>query len=414
MKYITELTLHNYRGYKHTVIPITSGLNVLYGEGGHGKSALVKAIRWCLLDERQKRFARKGILTKSGNIKTNEEVYVQANFNTGEVIRRGADSTTPNLYWIGHVDKPFEEWGDPIKNFKTVPDEVLKIINLSSVNVGKQFDLHFLLSQKGSEIAKDLNKMVNLEIIDSSQSNAKHFVTKVKREKESTEFNLVKYEKDLGSYDYLDAMGKALEEMEETEKRISESKDTMREVGLLLNTLDETAEYRGKYENTLSFRSSVEATQELDEEIETLSSKRAIVASTVSQLRQNKDLKHKYTKAINFKDVVTEISVFTKQCAELEETRADMAHLLCEAEIDTSSQRNIIDFKKEVMTMDDLDTQITELNSKFSEIDSLLEVIAGNGNLIIEKQKEVDELRNSLTGVCPTCGQSLENCKEVV
>lgn len=412
--HIVEIVLHNYRGYKHTVIPITAGLNVIYGEGDAGKSALEKALRWCLLDERQKRFARNNILTKGGKIKSNEEVYVQVTFDTGDIIRRGADSTTPNLYWIGHIDKPYEEWGAPIKNFKEVPDEVKQTINLSDVNVDKQFDSHFLLSQKGSEIAKDLNKMVNLEIIDTSLSNAKHFVTKVKKAKENTEFNLATYEKDLESYSYLEEMGQAITEVEQMVEALAEKKEAMKEVGLLLNTLDEADESRQKCNQIMAFQKPVEELYELISKMDTLYNKCEEVDSMLSKLQQNQYLKEDLVHITSFKDTIQNIEEQDRQLRSLREQVANVESLLKQAYPDTSKQRTIVKYKKGVLELIERAEKIEVINYKYDEVAKLLDTIESNDILIAQKEKEVAELRKGLTGVCPTCGQSLENCKEVV
>ncbi len=414
--YITEVELHNYRGFKHSVIPITPGLNVIYGEGDAGKSALEKALGWCLYDAKQGKFINKGITTNKGKIKSKEEVYVQTTFSTGDIIRRGADSTTPNLYWIGKVGVPFEEWGDPIKNFKDVPEDVRKIINIGSVNIGKQFDSHFLLSSKGSEIARDLNKMVNLEIIDSSQSNAKHFVTKIKREKGASEFNLAKYEKDLESYSYLEAMKVSLEIAEEVEKDIVANKESQREVGVLLNTLDESDEKMGKFKSILLFKTQVEALQELTNKVDSLSIERETVKSTLSQIAQNGDLIAKYKEALQFKEVVSSIAEIESKVTEIRNSRNTIASLLDSSNVEIAVCHNeqIIDFKKDVERVLELTRKIDELNKEYGEIEKLLDSIDDNKNLIREKESELVELRKNLKGVCPTCGRAFNECEEVL
>ena len=408
-KHITEIILHNYRGYKHTAIPISAGLNVIYGEGDAGKSALEKALRWCLLDEKQGKFINKKITTPKGKIKSNEEVYVQVTFNTGEIIRRGADSSTVNLYWVGHVDKPFEEWGDPIKNFKEVPEDVLKVCNLSDVNVGKQFDSHFLLSSKGSEIAKDLNKRVNLEIIDTSQSNAKHFVTKVKREKEASEFNLKKFEQDLKAYDYLEEMGVALDEVEKVEKAIADNKEAQREIGLLLNTLDEAGEKLDKLKSVVSFKSEIESLQELTEKYEKLSMIRGEVDSTLSQLSQNGGLRAKYTNTISFKENVLEIGELEKKITESKKEIDSIDELLGLADVDKSSLEKVIAFKKEVDEIMELEKRIKTLNTDYDFISGVLDSVEKNAVEIRKKEVEIRDMRENLHGVCPTCGQELNS-----
>jgi DNA repair protein SbcC/Rad50 len=415
--HIIEVILHNYRGYDHNVIPITPGLNVIFGEGDSGKSALEKALRWCLLNERQGKFVNKKITTKKKNIKSSEEVYVQVTFNTGDTIRRGADSSTNNLYWIGHVDIPFEQWGDPIKNFgNDVPPDVQKVINLSSVNVGKQFDSHFLLSSKGGEIAKDLNKMVNLEIIDTSQSNIKHLVSKIRKEKELAEFNLEKYQKELESYDYLPDMEKALDEVESVQASIQENKESQKEIGLLLNLLDGVEEKIEKLESVITFKSHVENLQELKEKIGGISKEYNIIESALSQLSENKEHIHTCKDVVEFKDNINDIVSVEAEIKEISLTCESICTLLGEADTKEiiSEKKKIIAFKPQIEEITSLESKIQSLDSDYEFISKSLDTLEVLFTETKVKKEEILEMKKNLKGVCPTCGRAFDECKEVV
>src|SRR5207253_965695 len=49
-----------------------------------------------------------------------------------------------------------------------VPDEVAALLNVDDANFQRQLDLHFWFNETPGQLAKALNKIVNLELIDRS------------------------------------------------------------------------------------------------------------------------------------------------------------------------------------------------------------------------------------------------------
>lgn len=412
--YIKKVELHNYRGYKHEVISLSQGLNSFIGKGDSGKSAALKGITWCLYNEKQGNFINKKVKTPKGKIKSNEEVYVQVTFDTGDIIRRGADSSTPNLYWIGVEGIPL---GDPIKTFKDIPDEVKKVVNLASINIGAQFESHFLLSSKGGDIAKELNKLVNLEIIDTSRSNAKHFVTKIKREKESIEFDLKKYEHNLQSYAYLEDMDRFLSEVEELENIIKTLEDNKNEISFLLDTIESIEQKKDKAGRILKFKENIKATQALEAEIGLLTIEAQKIDSSLSILIESTQNRSKYEATTSYKERVKGIIEIEKVIGALEEEKDDLEKLLEIAGYRSNSTHlnSMVNYKTLVDSILHLKNEIVVLGKEYDEIKDLLDILENNRKTLDKKREYVVELKKGLKGVCPTCGRSFKggNCDVV-
>jgi DNA repair exonuclease SbcCD ATPase subunit len=62
----------------------------------------------------------------------------------------------------GEGDEKFLSFG------QDVPDEIKNLVNFSSLNLQGQFDSPFLLALSGGEVARYLNKVVHLDVIDKS------------------------------------------------------------------------------------------------------------------------------------------------------------------------------------------------------------------------------------------------------
>ncbi len=217
--YIKSVIFHNYRGYKHTSIDFSPGLNLLNGNGDAGKSAFLKGLRWVCVNESQGKFINTSITTKAGKIRSGEEVYVQLLLSTGDIVRRYANSSSPNNYLLGHIATPEEGWKHFYK-VKEIPDEIQSLLNMGAINIQKQFDPHFLLSSNGAEVARELNKMVHLEKIDSSTKKINSIVSGLKKATEDAKKDVEKFDKELSMYYYLPQMDKHIAEVEELEECI--------------------------------------------------------------------------------------------------------------------------------------------------------------------------------------------------
>lgn len=73
---------------------------------------------------------------------------------------------------------------------RDVPEEVIKALNVSEVSVQRQHDEVFLLSKSSGEVARVLNRVANLDIIDLSMQEADRMVREATVEKTREEAEL--------------------------------------------------------------------------------------------------------------------------------------------------------------------------------------------------------------------------------
>lgn len=60
MSYIKKLVVDNFQSHEHTEVEFGPGLNVIVGPSDHGKSALVRALRWLFIMNRGDRLHQGG------------------------------------------------------------------------------------------------------------------------------------------------------------------------------------------------------------------------------------------------------------------------------------------------------------------------------------------------------------------
>lgn len=154
---IKKLTLHNFQSHKHTEVEFDPHVNVISGSSDSGKSALLRAIYWVINNRPTGNDFLLSHWARDAKGNQKENMYVSVEYDTNDICIREKTKTT-NTYTLN--DKTLEAIGID------VPEEVRLFNNFSEVNISKQMDAPFLLSESAGEVARFFNRIVHFDIID--------------------------------------------------------------------------------------------------------------------------------------------------------------------------------------------------------------------------------------------------------
>lgn len=155
---ITQVTLREFQC--HQMLDLTlERVTVLVGPTGAGKSAVLRAIRWVLLNQPQgDGFVRKG--TKGCS------VVLQADDH--RITRRK-----------GAAGNGYSLDGEDYKAFGMgVPDAIAQLLNVGPDSVAKQHDAPYWFGLTPGQVARELNAVISLDAIDTALGNAASAVRK--------------------------------------------------------------------------------------------------------------------------------------------------------------------------------------------------------------------------------------------
>lgn len=206
---IKSITLQNFQSHKDNTVDFCDGVNAIVGQSDSGKTAILRAINWVVNNKP----TGEAFQSSWGG-----ETIVSIALDSGVIVKRGR-SASDNYYMID--DEAFRAFG------QNVPIEVREAMNLEEINIEKQMDSPFLLGSSPGEVAKILNKIVDLEGIDSAISNIRREKMKADQEFRTEKVRWADTVEELKQYDYLISME---EDVADVEALLQQSVDTNKKI----------------------------------------------------------------------------------------------------------------------------------------------------------------------------------------
>lgn len=203
---ISQLTIKNFQSHKNTELAFRSGVNCVIGPSDSGKSAILRALLWVATNRPSGESFR-------SNWGGDTRVEVRTSDRNSIVRIRGKGS---NQYILDECI---------LSGIGTdVPAEVVKVLNLSSVNIQHQLDAPFLLSETTGEVARQLNAIANLDIIDAATTNIAREVRRHTDDEKTHSLELFRITEEMKPYTDLPEQEELLAEIENNNEVLIQKK----------------------------------------------------------------------------------------------------------------------------------------------------------------------------------------------
>ncbi len=165
---INKLTLKNWQRHKSLELELGS-VTTIVGPTNAGKSAILRALAWLAVGNVPGFVPKSKKMVRHGTKRTTVSVEVGKH----SISRSKGDK---NLY---HVN------GTRLTAFgQKVPDEVSQILNLNDLNFQKQVGMPFWFAESPGQLSKQMNKIVDLSVIDETLKNLGRMIQKSKAKHE--------------------------------------------------------------------------------------------------------------------------------------------------------------------------------------------------------------------------------------
>lgn len=262
---ICSLTVHNFQIHDYFHTELAPGLTVFTGETGKGKSALLRCLRWIIHNKPSgDAFLRHGESFVEGTVEVD-----------GHTVTR-RKSHNDNLYVLD---------GQELRAFGrgNVPPPIEELFNVDESSWARQHDPAFLFSQTPGQVAQSLNKIVNLDLIDSTLSN---LATDVRRARTELEVCQERLQQVIEKEQSLSWIVDCVQEY----SQIKTLETTLSQMALKSSRIDSVVQEVGSLEKTIQIvsRAKSEATKAIQtsEQVQQLNQRHQRLSNLINEVTQ--------------------------------------------------------------------------------------------------------------------------------
>jgi exonuclease SbcC len=202
---LKSIHIQNFEAHTDTFLELDKGINNISGSSNNGKSSIIKALNWCFFNQPA------GFSFKKHNSKG--PTVVKVVFEDRTYLERKRDTQTNQYDCNGTILTALGSG---------VPEKVLELTKIEPINMQGQFDQFYLLQESSGEVARTLNGIVGLSIIDSALYKSGSIVKDTKRKVATAEDQLKEKNNTLEDYKWVDEAVKSINETEEYQRVISQ------------------------------------------------------------------------------------------------------------------------------------------------------------------------------------------------
>jgi len=309
---IESIRIKNFQSHEDTILRFSSGVNVIVGSSDSGKSAILRAMIWVA----QNRPSGDSFMSWG-----QKETSVTLGVDHLQVTRSKGSSKNEYRIEGQEMDQVFTAFG------QDVPDDISRILGIEDLNIQRQMDAPFLLSDSSGEVARRLNSVVNLDKIHTSLSN----IAAIKRE-ETRELSFVEEEQsraqeETRQYSWipdfeakLGVASHAFQSLKGVSLKLSESRsllDDWRGLATQLEKFDETERLAARVDKAMSHLSHIERTRKQLDEINALIQEWTRAKNQKKKLTHISRLKDKIEKALGIHSELKQVIRKEKQATSL-------------------------------------------------------------------------------------------------
>lgn len=194
---IERLQIRNFQPHTDRTIEFDPLVTVIVGLSDCGKSSIVRALRWVCINE-----PSGDAFLQDGKKRCGAALHVD-----GRVIRR-IKASGENSYKFDA--QRYEAIG------KAVPEAVANFLNLSPVSWQGQHDAPFWLSSTAGQVGRELNAIVNLELIDRVLLETNRIVVRERQREELIGEKLKKAKAEVEELEWVDEAKLDFDDLEDS------------------------------------------------------------------------------------------------------------------------------------------------------------------------------------------------------
>ncbi len=357
---INNLTIKNHKTHRDTRLDFCDGVNIIIGDPQSGKSNILKSMK--LL------FSNRPVGFKYQSKFSDDPVEISAGMDGKKIT-----------FWKDEDSAEYKIDKKSFKGFGTnVPDEIKSFLNVSELNIQKQFDKPFLLFDSAGEVAKTMNRIIKTEELDKWQAGLTKKINRTKGDIDRIKNELKKDKENLKKYDNIEQVERIVQRVKKREELIENKEDDLMNIEACIRDLDGINSFLDIAYERLKAEELIRKAELINEEINAVLGERYII--------------------LEFLDLHERCFTLTKQKKELSKV--------------------ILKSEKYFESIDDIDEEIDSREEELEVIEKWLRVYKDVSYLNEQKDEVLEEYKGLLKkfGKCPICNSKIDQkkIKEIV
>lgn len=273
---IKDIHIINFQAHKETLLSLSEGVNIISGRSHSGKSSIMRALRWAFLNKPiGDGFRRDGI-------DNTDEVTTAVSFSDDKYIIRKRDNSD-NVYKTSEHKDQFSALRG------AVPEEINGITKIGPEHIQTQGEKYFLIGKTPGQIARELNKVVGLELIDKTISAIKKKVSDTESELKSSNVNIDKIKSELDEYEGVDELVEIVTEIQNLRNQELHLTGKVGGISGILLKIDFENESIEECNKVISLEKSAKTILSYVEKVYALKDKKDKVSEILSNINKHRD-----------------------------------------------------------------------------------------------------------------------------
>lgn len=423
LKTITKVILHNFQS--HSDLQLEMGdFTAITGPSGRGKSAIVRAIKWCLYNispGNKTKFIKRGT-TKS---------WVTIEFSDGTIITRTRNkSGSENTYDITYSNGEsihLEKFGtgmvqEALDAHKMYPIELFG--NSDIISISEQHDAAFFLGETPTNRAVMIGNLGNTDVIDLAIKNTATEIRGKKAKLKEYKTDLKEVKQQLSALKGLDSLEKALEfaqkkyeaiayidvkikNIEQASKQLL-SYETKKEE-LKESIIDENliTEVQDLLDEALSLVNTITSIKKIDKQLKSAIEEKNRLSDFLDKINQDDidNVIEEIDSAIEISKRISSIKKYSNNLSSLEKQYEELRKLPDCEEVEEAMKfiKEAIEVAGNISSIKSVNKKIDEQLSRKNKGESVIKQID------TDYKNAVEEYKNSLIEekMCPVCMSNL-------
>lgn len=268
---IKRISLKNFRSHADTELEFSPGINVIVGLPDKGKTNILRAMQWVIFNRPL------GQRIRSNFSKKPTRVSVELDDKVVSLV-------------AGKKGKRYEiEQGGTVKKYRAmgsdVPDLVTSAFNLTEVNIQKQLDKPFLITESGSAVSKVLNRITRLEKVDVWMKKLNHRLLSKGKEMSLLQGQVREKKERLEGLRGISKLKRELDEVQKIGEGLATLDSDIADLTNYIIEIETSAEVLGKYKGTAALLRECDELLVDKKGIETIEDKLESLDDIIPQIR---------------------------------------------------------------------------------------------------------------------------------